>query len=175
MANNTIQNNIKKYMDATYQISITPDPQGGFVAEIEDLPGCLAQGETIEETMGAIKKAKKLWIETALEDEVEIPLPRFDQDYSGKWVQRVSKSLHRKLAEQARREGLSLNRYCEMVLTVAATSNDVGKSIYREFIRPGYARPFSYETGRSIRSLSSWTVSGQTQTSGTKKSLGVAA
>ena len=34
-----------------YPIVIYPCPEGGFVAEIPALKGCLAQGETIAETL----------------------------------------------------------------------------------------------------------------------------
>jgi predicted RNase H-like HicB family nuclease len=37
------------------------------VAQIKDLPGCLTQGETLDETIANIKEARQLWIETAYE------------------------------------------------------------------------------------------------------------
>ena len=39
------------YLTLNYPITIYPDPDSGYVAEIKDLPGCLTQGETIEETL----------------------------------------------------------------------------------------------------------------------------
>jgi antitoxin HicB len=51
------------------------DPDGGYVAEIKDLPGCLTQGESIEETMKNINEARELWIETVFELGKSIPLP----------------------------------------------------------------------------------------------------
>ena len=41
----------------TWNIVITPDETGGFVAECIDLPGCFSQGETIAETRSNIKAA----------------------------------------------------------------------------------------------------------------------
>jgi antitoxin HicB len=44
---NTVE--LRKLTDyLNYPIVLHADPEGGFVAEIKDLPGCLAQGETIE-------------------------------------------------------------------------------------------------------------------------------
>ncbi len=54
---------------------ISTDPDGGYVAEIKDLPGCLAQGETIEETLKNLNEARELWLETVLELGRFIPLP----------------------------------------------------------------------------------------------------
>ncbi len=44
---------------------IYPCEEGGFVAEIPALKGCLAQGETIEETFQALQMVLQLWLETA--------------------------------------------------------------------------------------------------------------
>jgi antitoxin HicB len=63
------------YLTLNYPITIHPDPDGGYVAEIKDLPGCLTQGETIEETIQNINEARELWLETVYELGREIPLP----------------------------------------------------------------------------------------------------
>lgn len=48
-----------------YPVVIYPCEEGGFVAEIPALKGCLAQGETIEETFQELRTVFHLWIETA--------------------------------------------------------------------------------------------------------------
>ncbi|MFN9317002.1 MAG: type II toxin-antitoxin system HicB family antitoxin, partial [Microcystis sp.] len=48
-----------------YPIIIYPCEEGGFVAEIPALSGCLAQGETLEETLQELLMVKDLWLETA--------------------------------------------------------------------------------------------------------------
>jgi antitoxin HicB len=48
-----------------YPIIVYPCEEGGFVAEIPALKGCLAQGETIEKTFEELQIVKTLWIETA--------------------------------------------------------------------------------------------------------------
>lgn len=58
-----------------YPITLWPDPDGGFTAEIKDLPGCNTQGETAEEAVELIQDAAKLWIEAAHETGKIIPLP----------------------------------------------------------------------------------------------------
>lgn len=113
---------LKCYLDLDYPITIYRAEEGGYVAEVEDLPGCITEGDTWEEVSERIEDARKSWIETAYEDGVEIPLPRNDEQYSGKFIVRIPKSLHRRLAEQARREGVSLNQYVESILSESASS-----------------------------------------------------
>lgn len=119
---------LEYYLELNYPITIHRAEEGGFVAENEDLPGCLTQGETIEEAIENIEEARQLWIQAAYEDGVEIPIPRTDEEYSGRFLVRILKSLHRHLAEQARYEGVSLNQYVESILSAGvATQNIIGK------------------------------------------------
>ncbi len=48
-----------------YPIVIYPSDEGGYVAEVPALKGCLAQGETLPETLEELEIVTKLWIETA--------------------------------------------------------------------------------------------------------------
>ena len=48
-----------------YPIVVYPCEEGGFVAEIPALRGCLAQGETLEETLQELITVRSLWLETA--------------------------------------------------------------------------------------------------------------
>jgi predicted HicB family RNase H-like nuclease len=51
------------------------------------------------------------WLEVKIEYGDPIPEPLGDENYSGKFVIRIPKSLHRKLAIEAEQEGISLNQY----------------------------------------------------------------
>ncbi|CCQ60387.1 type II toxin-antitoxin system HicB family antitoxin [Crocosphaera watsonii] len=48
-----------------YSMVIYPCEEGGFVAEIPALKGCLAQGETLEDTLHELMIVRELWLETA--------------------------------------------------------------------------------------------------------------
>jgi antitoxin HicB len=48
-----------------YPIVVYPCEEGGFVAEVPALRGCLAQGETLEETLQELIIVRSLWLETA--------------------------------------------------------------------------------------------------------------
>jgi antitoxin HicB len=108
---------LEYYLSLVYSVTLDPDPEGGYVAQIRDLPGCLTQGETLEETMANIQEARELWIETAYELGDPIPLPNTMSEYSGKLLLRMPKSLHRDLARQAEAEAVSLNQYINLLLS----------------------------------------------------------
>lgn len=61
-----------------YPIVLIPAEEGGYVALIRELPGCMTQGETLEEAIAMIEDAKNQWIEVALEHGDNIPLPDID-------------------------------------------------------------------------------------------------
>lgn len=116
---------IEFFLKANYPITIYNEPEGGYVIELEDLPGCMTEGETLEEALKRIEDARQAWIESAYEDGIDIPLPRTEQEYSGKFIVRMSKTLHRHLAEQAEREGVSLNQHVETILSAAAANKNM--------------------------------------------------
>jgi antitoxin HicB len=97
-----------------YPITLRPlakDEGSGWLAEFPDLPGCLADGATPEEAMREAADAARSWIKTAKAhgDHVPAPSPARRSGYSGRWVLRTSKSLHKRLSERAKAEGVSLN------------------------------------------------------------------
>lgn len=107
---------LEYYLKLQYPVTLYPE-EGGYVALIKDLPGCLTQGETLDETIANINEARELWIETAYESGDEIPLPSGEVTYSGKLQLQMPKSLHRRLAQQAERENVSLNQYIVFLLS----------------------------------------------------------
>ena len=136
------------YMSLPYSIEVMRDfdeENPGWVAKIKELPGCLTQADTFEELEGMIQDALQNWIEAALEDGLAIPEPRLEDDYSGKFVVRLPKSLHRELVEQSEREGVSLNTWVINVLaksvgqTISSTSTTKEK-IYQQEKRSSYNR-----------------------------------
>ena len=79
--------------------------------KILEFDGCQSTGESFEEAYNNLKEAMELWIETKLENGLEIPFPITTENYSGKFIIRIPKSLHYKLAVEAKQEGVSLNQY----------------------------------------------------------------
>ena len=77
----------------------------------------MSQGETLEEAYEMIAEAKELWLEVAHEYGDPIPLPHTMATYSGKTMLRMPKYLHQRLAENAKKEGVSLNQYLVCLLS----------------------------------------------------------
>jgi predicted RNase H-like HicB family nuclease len=115
---------LEYYLGLKYPITFEAAPEGGYFVQIEDLPGCYSQGGTIEEAIEMIEEARQLWLESAHEDGLDIPLPRGEEKYSGKFNVRFPRSLHRKLDQLADREGVSLNQYLVATLSHVTGLNE---------------------------------------------------
>ena len=113
---------LEEYLNTIYPFVVYAAEEGGYVAEVEELPGCMTQAETLEELSERIENARRAWIQSAYEDGMEIPLPRLEQEYSGKFVVRLPKYLHRQLAEEAAREDASLNQFVVTLLSAAVST-----------------------------------------------------
>lgn len=116
------QDSVEHFLSLPFTIKVIRDEgegYSGWFAEVVELPGCMTQADTFEELGEMIEDAKRAWIEVALEDGRPIPQPRKSDEFSGKFVVRVPKSLHRELVERAEQEGVSLNAYVNMALAKA--------------------------------------------------------
>ncbi|PKO12715.1 MAG: toxin-antitoxin system HicB family antitoxin [Chloroflexi bacterium HGW-Chloroflexi-10] len=121
-----MEKDLKYYLSLPYTIEIFRDndeENPGWVAKVVELPGCITQGDTFEELGEMIEDAMRGWVEIALADGISVPEPRARAEFSGKFVVRLPKSLHRELAETAERENVSLNAYVS-----AALAKAVGRS-----------------------------------------------
>lgn len=86
---------------------LTREDGGGYLIEFPDLPGCISDGDTIQDAITNGFDAVECWIKVAKENNKTIPNPSLS--YSGRFVQRVPKSVHARLADKAKLEGVSLN------------------------------------------------------------------
>ena len=125
MKNKELQRKIEEYLKKPYRIEIEPDPDGGYVAWIKELPGCITYGETLEETLELLEEAKRLYIETALEDGRELPAPLSERQYSGRFLLRIPPSLHERLVEMAEDEGISLNALVNNLISSALSEKRI--------------------------------------------------
>ena len=107
----TSAKDVNYYLSLPYTIEIVRTDESTWFARVVELPGCITEGDSPEDAAAMIRDAMAAWIEVALEDGQIVPEPKPADDYSGKFVVRVPKSLHRDLVETAAREGVSLNQY----------------------------------------------------------------
>ncbi|MBI1971024.1 type II toxin-antitoxin system HicB family antitoxin [Candidatus Woesearchaeota archaeon] len=59
-------------MARTFHVLIEQDDDGGFVGKVAELPGCLTQGDTLNELMDNIKEAIELYLEVQAEEKAGI-------------------------------------------------------------------------------------------------------
>lgn len=106
---------LEYYLNLKYPMEIVEDDDA-FVASIPDLPGCVSYGDTLEEAVKSLTETKNLWITGRFGGEQQIPAPSEIDDFSGKFVLRIPRSLHKSLDREARQQGVSLNQYVASIL-----------------------------------------------------------
>lgn len=114
---NFTQDDLYGYKVNLYKLS---DKQGdGWGAEVEELKGCFADGETPDEAITNLKEVVEEWVEILKTEGKPLPQPvllRENDAYSGKFTVRVPKSLHRLISERAEQEDVSLNQLINSIL-----------------------------------------------------------
>jgi predicted RNase H-like HicB family nuclease len=61
-----------------YHINIFySEDDGGYIADIPDLEACSAFGETPDDALRAVQKAKALWLQAARAEGKAIPPPKY--------------------------------------------------------------------------------------------------
>ena len=50
-------------MQHNYKILLSKEDEGGYVVTVPALPGCITQGDTIEEALAMAKEAIELYVE----------------------------------------------------------------------------------------------------------------
>src|SRR5579883_2962910 len=109
---------IEQYLALPYTLRITADPSGGYVGSVEELPGCITQGESWREVGEQLRDAMAAWIAVCLEDGRPVPPPA-DEATPARILLRLPRSLHSQLCRAAVREGVSLNQYLVYQLSLA--------------------------------------------------------
>lgn len=128
MKNDEISKKSLEILNKAYARRLIPDESGGFVASIQEFPGCIAEGDTADDAIKNLEEAAASWVEVALSNGYEIRDPVSFYGYSGKIALRIPRGLHKQVAELAELEDTSVNQ-----LLVAAIANYAGsKNVFRE-------------------------------------------
>ena len=92
------------------------DEDGCYVGTCPGLMLGGVHGDDEARVYAALCRTVDEWIAIHGRDGTPLPPATAGKDYSGKFVVRVGKELHRELAVHALRDGVSLNSYCAKVL-----------------------------------------------------------
>ena len=106
--------NINDYLKLPYtkMIKEINDESGHYYYGcVLELDGCQSTGDSLEELMVSLNEAMEGYLEVKLENNIPIPMPQQDDNYSGKFIVRLPKSLHKRLSIEASKEGVSLNQW----------------------------------------------------------------
>ena len=114
---------VHDYLKLPYGVSVQWDDDDEiFVARVSEIPECTGHGVSRVEAIEMAFDNLHDWIEDALESKDKVPEPAPLTDLpSGKWVQRVPRSVHAELVILAANDGVSLNQ-----LVVSILSRELG-------------------------------------------------
>lgn len=103
-----------RYLDLPYRLILTKEKRKGanaWLALVEELPGCVAHGDTPEEAALALREEMAIWISHSLENGQPIPRPHTEPGSpDGRLSLEIPHSLHESLTLAAIREGLTVNQ-----------------------------------------------------------------
>ncbi len=102
-----------------YQFTVRPlsrEEGGGYLVEYPDIPGCMSDGETVEEAIRNGREALRDCIDVFRESGRKIPKPNVE---AAQWRQRVPRTLYSKLTKQAKDEGVSINSFVTAIIAEA--------------------------------------------------------
>ena len=108
-----------------YPFEIRPlseEDGGGYLITFPDFAECISDGESPDEAIANGMDALKETILALESMGLSVPSPNSGGAYSGKFIQRVPKSLHARLSARAKQEGISMNS-----LVVSFLSESLGK------------------------------------------------
>ncbi|MGM0642026.1 MAG: toxin-antitoxin system HicB family antitoxin [Thermotogota bacterium] len=134
-----MKKDLNYYMGLGYKIEIVSIPEsegGGFFARLPQFGelGVIGDGDTMEKALENLEEYKRETFERYLSQGKKIPEPQSDSSdkYSGKFLLRLPVYVHRKLAEAAKENKVSLNSYVNNLIAGALAREEVKKQ-YKEF------------------------------------------
>lgn len=113
---------LEYYLKLPYMIEVVPLSEsegGGYIARLPEIGrfAITGDGDTPEEAIKCLETAKRERFSEYLRKGIQIPEPKKEkEDYSGRFVVRLPRLLHRQLAEAAKENNTSLNQYVTYLL-----------------------------------------------------------
>ena len=105
-----------------YRFTVRPlskEEGRGYLVEYPDIPGCMSDGETIEEAIANGREALRDCIDVFRESGRKLAKPGVE---AAQWRQRLPRTLYSKLTKQAENEGVSINSFVTAIIAEAIGS-----------------------------------------------------
>jgi predicted RNase H-like HicB family nuclease len=116
---------LKYYLGLKWSYTVEEDEYKGekfYIVRVNELPGVVTDGETIEEAMTNIKDAIAAAVELYLEQGDPIPEPIQKAKYKGKIAYRTTSERHYYLARIAQQKHVSMNKALDMIFDAGLKS-----------------------------------------------------
>lgn len=121
---------VNQCLKKSYARKLTPDEAGGYVATIQEFPGCVGYGSNAQEALQNLEAAAETWLEAAWATNYPVPEPANYDSASGKIALRISRRLHQIATERAELEATSVNQLIAVALaTYLGQQHGLDKSI----------------------------------------------
>lgn len=92
-----------------FSVNLYQDEDGDFLAHLVELPNVSAFGDSPTQALEELAEAWEGVKESYRENGEEVPVAPARKEYSGQFNVRIDKRLHRRLAVEAARAGVSMN------------------------------------------------------------------
>jgi RNA polymerase sigma-B factor len=138
---------LEDYLELPYNLAVKYERDGEppcWSASVAELPGCTARGRTPDQAVDLLRPAMEAWLKSALAEHREIPEPaapgdepvesrevtkqRTSSSHSGRFLVRMSGTLHEELAGAAERQQVSLNKFVTDALAASVSPPAEGGS-----------------------------------------------
>jgi predicted HicB family RNase H-like nuclease len=117
-----------------YSWRYTPQPDGTWVGEIKEIPGCYVQANSQEEAATALREHARELVSRWVQKGKRVP-PPIDGEFSGHFALRLPKDLHRRAALHASDNGTSLNQFIVSSVGAAVGAYDLHTTLSGSFNR----------------------------------------
>lgn len=117
----------------SFLVNWSPEDQV-YVATCPEFDGVSGFGETQAEALAEAQMSLALAIETYQEEGWALPAQRERAEYSGQFRMRVSRTMHRRLAQRAEEEGVSLNTLASTLFERGLATEDVRDVLRQELM-----------------------------------------
>jgi predicted HicB family RNase H-like nuclease len=114
-----------RYKAEEYSFSVVwSEEDACFIGRVDEFPSLAAHGSTQEKALREIRHVVEYVLEDLAAEKESPPVPLSKRPFSGKLNVRMPKTLHRRLAAESEREGVSLNNWINTKLasTIKARS-----------------------------------------------------